>query len=52
MTPPVDQMYGMSPLTTPLSMMSALSVGSMSDAIDCASWNTTTARTSGHAGAR
>ena len=42
----------MSPVTTPLSMMSALSVGSMSEAMDCASWKTTTARMSPHAGVR
>ena len=52
MTPPVDQMNGMSPFTTPSSMMSALSVGSHSEAIDCASWKTTTATMRGHAGRR
>ncbi len=45
-------MYPVSPVATPWSMMSAFNVGSMSEAIDCPSWNTITSVTSGHAGAR
>ena len=42
MTIPVDQMYAVSPLATPLSMMSALRRGRYSDAIAEMNWNTST----------
>ena len=43
MMAPVCQMYAVSPWMTPLSMMSALSVGRYSDRIVWIVWNTTTA---------
>ncbi len=50
MTIPTCSTYPVSPFATPLSMMSAVSRGRYSDAIDCANWNTTTATSSGQCG--
>src|SRR5687768_16756387 len=42
----------MSPFATPWSMMSAFRVGRYRDAMDCASWKTTTASSSSRCGLR
>ena len=50
--PPRLRMTPVSPLATPSSMMSAFSVGRYRDAMDCASWKTTTAISSCRCGRR
>ena len=51
-TPPMRRMYSVSPFATPWSMMSAFRVGRYSEAMDCASWKTTTASSSRRCGRR
>ncbi len=49
---PTRRMYPVSPFATPSSMMSAFRVGRYRDAMDCASWKTTTASSSPRCGRR